>query len=47
MSEPIQTTREGGIVTITLNNPDKRNALTMQAWSSLALKDEFGPESLG
>ncbi len=36
MSELIQTARDGDIVTITLNNPDKRNALTMQAWSCLA-----------
>ena len=36
MSELIEATRDGGIVTITLNNPDKRNALTMQAWTQLA-----------
>ena len=33
MSELIETARDGDIVTITLNNPDKRNALNMQAWS--------------
>ena len=31
MPELIQTARDGDIVTITLNNPDKRNALNMQA----------------
>ena len=36
MSELIEATRDGGIVTITLNNPVKRNALTMQAWAQLA-----------
>ena len=36
MSELIQTARDRDIVTITLNNPDKRNALSMQAWSRLA-----------
>lgn len=36
MSNPILTERDGDIVTITLNNPDKRNALTMQAWTRLA-----------
>ena len=36
MSEVIQVERERAIVTITLNNPDKRNALTMMAWSRLA-----------
>ena len=35
VSELIEATREGEIVTITLNNPDKRNALTMQAWAQL------------
>ena len=36
MSELIEATRDGEILTITLNNPDKRNALTMQAWAQLA-----------
>ena len=36
MSELIEATRDGEILTITLNNPDKRNALTMQAWTQLA-----------
>ena len=36
MSELIEATRDGEIVTITLNNPDKRNALTKQAWVQLA-----------
>ena len=35
VSELIEATRDGEIVTITLNNPDKRNALTMQAWAQL------------
>ena len=35
MSELIEATRDGEIVTITLNNPVKRNALTMQAWAQL------------
>ena len=35
MSELIEATRDGEIVTITLNNPHKRNALTMQAWTQL------------
>ena len=35
MSELIESTRDGEIVTITLNNPIKRNALTMQAWAQL------------
>ena len=36
MSELIEATRDADIVTITLNNPDKRNALTMQAWAQLS-----------
>lgn len=36
MSDPIRTARDGNIATITLNNPEKRNALTMRAWSRLA-----------
>ena len=35
MSELIEATRDGEIVTIILNNPVKRNALTMQAWAQL------------
>lgn len=35
MSELIEATRDGEIVTITLNNPVKRNALSMQAWAQL------------
>jgi len=36
MADLILTERHGGIVTITLNAPEKRNALTLKAWSSLA-----------
>ncbi|MEK9721937.1 MAG: enoyl-CoA hydratase-related protein [Rhodospirillaceae bacterium] len=36
MSDLIQTERDGGVVTLTINNPEKRNALTMRAWSRLA-----------
>ena len=35
MSELIEATRDGEIVTIILNNPVKRNALTVQAWAQL------------
>jgi len=36
MTNPILTTREGAIATVTLNNPEKRNALTKNAWIRLA-----------
>jgi len=35
MTDPILLHRDGGVATITLNNPDKRNALTKPAWQKL------------
>ncbi|MDV7338672.1 enoyl-CoA hydratase-related protein [Terasakiella sp. A23] len=35
MSDPILVQREGAIVTVVLNNPEKRNALTKPAWAKL------------
>jgi enoyl-CoA hydratase len=35
MSEPVTYEREGFIGTITLNRPEKRNALSLQIWESL------------
>lgn len=35
MSDPILVQRDGAIVTIVLNNPEKRNALTKPAWQKL------------
>ncbi|WP_135077824.1 enoyl-CoA hydratase-related protein [Terasakiella sp. SH-1] len=35
MSDPILVQRDDAIVTITLNNPEKRNALTKPAWQKL------------
>lgn len=35
MTDPILVERDGAIVTIVLNNPDKRNALTKPAWQKL------------
>lgn len=35
MTDPILVQRDGETVTITLNNPDKRNALTKPAWQQL------------
>ena len=35
MSEPILTSRDGAIVTVTLNNPDKLNALSKAMWARL------------
>jgi len=36
MTEPVLTSEDGPIATVTLNAPDKRNALTRQAWIELA-----------
>ncbi|MDD9876221.1 MAG: enoyl-CoA hydratase-related protein [Magnetovibrio sp.] len=36
MSDLVLTERDGDIVTVVLNNPEKRNALPMAAWSRLA-----------
>jgi len=36
MSDIILSERDGDIVTITINNPEKRNALSKAAWSRLA-----------
>jgi len=35
MSEPILTARDGAIATVTLNNPEKLNALSKAMWSRL------------
>ncbi|SCA55109.1 putative Enoyl-CoA hydratase/isomerase [Candidatus Terasakiella magnetica] len=35
MSEPILLQRDGTIATVTINNPEKRNALTKPAWQKL------------
>ena len=35
MTDPILVQRDGDIVTVILNNPDKRNALTKPAWQKL------------
>jgi len=35
MPEPILTARDGAIVTVTLNNPEKLNALSKAMWSRL------------
>jgi enoyl-CoA hydratase len=35
MSDPILTAREGAIATVTLNNPEKLNALSKAMWSRL------------
>jgi 2-(1,2-epoxy-1,2-dihydrophenyl)acetyl-CoA isomerase len=42
----VETTRDGGVLTITLNRPDKLNALNgaMQAGLRAALKDAVNPE---
>jgi len=36
MTTPILTSRDGAIATVTLNYPEKRNALTKNAWIKLA-----------
>lgn len=36
MSKPILVERDGRIATVILNNPNKRNALTLAAWEALA-----------
>ena len=36
MSEPILVERDGVIATVTLNRPEKRNALDAEAWRRLA-----------
>lgn len=36
MSEPILVERDGAIATVTLNRPEKRNALDAEAWRRLA-----------
>jgi len=35
MNEPILVERDGSIATVTLNRPDKRNALTLAMWTAL------------
>ena len=35
MTDPLLVQRDGDIVTVILNNPDKRNALTKPAWQKL------------
>ena len=35
MSDPILQTIDGPIATVVLNNPDKMNALTLDAWAGL------------
>src|SRR6478735_6814669 len=34
--EPVLVTRDGGIVTVSLNRPDKKNAATWETWRQLA-----------
>lgn len=35
MADPILVERDGPVATVVLNNPDKRNALTLAAWAQL------------
>ena len=35
--EPVLVSREGGVVTVSLNRPDKKNAATWETWRQLAV----------